>query len=111
MSAELEIKTFEIWHRDFPIFYPAVRDEELGWPQRHTLVAKIHTTDLDMAYGLTQHIERPWWHNGSVDLIQESRSTSIGDVIVDTVSGVAYSVEMVGFAQVAEIHLRETQPE
>lgn len=37
---------------------------------------------LEDAFELTNHIDRPWWENEGVRLCKESRSTSVGDLVV-----------------------------
>jgi hypothetical protein len=39
---------------------------------------------LDEAFKLTNHINEPWWDNEKVEALVNSRSTSVGDVIVMT---------------------------
>lgn len=43
-----------------------------------------HPSDdaLEFAYRLTNHIDALWWENPGVKVLKESRSTSIGDVVV-----------------------------
>jgi hypothetical protein len=47
-----------------------------------------HVADVDLpdeahsdVFRLTNHIDQPWWENPRVELITESRSTSVGDMI------------------------------
>lgn len=37
---------------------------------------------LDDAFRLTNHIDRAWWESGEVECKKQSRSTSVGDVVV-----------------------------
>lgn len=37
---------------------------------------------LDYAFQQTNHIDRSWWENKDVTCLRESRSTSVGDVVV-----------------------------
>lgn len=46
------------------------------------LVADVECANLADVFPLTNHIDDPWWGNAGVTLVKESRSTSIGDVVV-----------------------------
>jgi len=72
----------------------------LGWPARFRHVANLQVSSLEAAYVLTQHLDRAWWLNPGVVLHAESRSTSVGDVLVDA-AGAAWAVAPLGFVQVA----------
>jgi len=54
---------------------------EQKFPQEFELVARVDTDNLDKAFELTNHIDCEWWDNEGVELVKESRSTSVGDVI------------------------------
>jgi hypothetical protein len=46
------------------------------------LVAEVECENLGDVFRLTNHIDESWWKNEGVTLVKESRSTSIGDVVV-----------------------------
>lgn len=49
----------------------------------YELVALVTCDELGMTFQLTNHIDYDWWENEGVELIKESRSTSVGDVVED----------------------------
>jgi hypothetical protein len=59
-----------------------VMDPPPTFPEDYELVAIVPTSDLEIAYRDTNHIDRVWWENPNVQLVKESRSSSIGDVLV-----------------------------
>lgn len=44
-------------------------------------VANVEGEDKERAYMLTNHIDVAWWENEGVELVEESRSTSVGDLV------------------------------
>lgn len=62
-----------------------------------TLVATVAATDLERAYMLTNHIDRPWWENEGVvkEVEEDVRSSSMGDMFI--LDGRAYGVDTFGF--------------
>lgn len=46
-------------------------------------VASVFASDIEEVFRDTNHIDREWWENENVILVEKSRSTSVGDVIVD----------------------------
>ena len=62
-------------HFDIKTFNPHKDD--------YKVVAEVETDALGNVFGLTNHIEYEWWKNEGVTLIEESRSTSVGDVVED----------------------------
>ena len=64
------------------------------------LVAIVDTDDLDEAYRLTNHIDKPWYENTEVQTIRKSRSTSVGDFM--ELNGAWYAVAPMGFDKVTE---------
>jgi len=46
------------------------------------LVARVECGQLEDVFYLTNHVEHAWWENEGVDCVKESRSTSVGDVVV-----------------------------
>lgn len=70
----------------------------------YDMVAYVDASNLDVVFHHTNHIDHSWWENDGVELIKESRSTSVGDLIieVDGFGGVcgAWLVSGVGFKKV-----------
>lgn len=73
------------------------------WPEEFTAVARVDVGDLTdgQALGLvferTNHIDCAWWENPGVERIgPETRSTSVGDVVV--LDGQAWSCRSAGWA-------------
>ena len=46
------------------------------------LVAEVECKQLAEVFFLTNHVDDAWWENEGVTCIKESRSTSVGDVVV-----------------------------
>jgi hypothetical protein len=71
----------EVWHAQHPTFGigPAPK-----WPDEFTKVAEVATDSVEEAWGLTNHVDRPWWDNPGVTLLvpKQARSSSVGDVLV-----------------------------
>jgi hypothetical protein len=65
-------------------------DGEAVWPDEYRLVARVEVHDgvspqnaAEEAFHRTQHIEEAWWKNEGVERVgPETRSTSVGDVVV-----------------------------
>ena len=69
--------------------------------QEFTLVAKVDTDDLEEAYRLTNTINCSWWENEGVEaIITKTRSTSVGDVMLDHKDGKFHAVAGCGFAEI-----------
>ena len=79
-----------IWHvknteeaRERKLSFEFGEGDAPRFPEDYTLVARIESSsDLDEGYRLTNHIDRPWFQNAAVEVLQHSRSTSMGDVLV-----------------------------
>jgi hypothetical protein len=69
--------------------------------QEFTLVAKVNTNDLEEAYRLTNTVDHYWWENEGVNaVITKTRSTSVGDVMLDHKDGKFHAVASCGFAEI-----------
>ena len=66
----------------------------------YDLVAEVEVAGnaYGEAFRLTNHIDKDWWANPEVTCIKRSRSTSVGDVIVDD-DGVRRRCEMIGWTE------------
>lgn len=68
-------------------------------------VALVESNSVDDVYRITNHIDDPWWDNPEViKKVEESRSTSVGDVVVAE-DGTAYRCEMVGWSKYPVCHM------
>jgi hypothetical protein len=58
--------------------------------------------DMDRAYELTNHIDKPWWDNAGVKLVGEpkQRSTSVGDLIYVDGGKRTFFVDSFGFTEI-----------
>lgn len=65
-----------------------------------TKAADVDTDDLDVAFRLTNNIDRAWTCNEGVTPTMDSRrSTSVGDIM--TIDGKRFMVASVGFVELA----------
>jgi hypothetical protein len=88
----------EVWQKKKMAF----DEDDLGeFPQDFVLVAKVQTDDLDVAFEKTNTINKYWWENEGVEaLVTKTRSTSVGDVMVDP-EGKRHLVASAGFKALA----------
>lgn len=49
----------------------------------YELVATVTCENFGNVFYLTNHVHQEWWKNEGVILVKESRSTSVGDIVVD----------------------------
>jgi len=71
---------FYVYHRIVPEFLtPTV---PVNFPEGFERVAIVLTNDIEEAFKLTNHIDKEWWENPESLCFKESRSTSVGDVLV-----------------------------
>ena len=97
-----------VYHRKLPTFEvklglqtaKLVWDE--AWPRGFDLVAAVRADGLERAFYLTNHVESDWTKNDDVKYVgpaEGSRSTSVGDVVVDP-AGQAWRCEGCGWSKV-----------
>lgn len=80
---------FSVFHKIDPDFRDT--SDPVNFPEGFEQVATVETPDTGLRGGgdlgnvfyLTNHVTHEWWLNEGVTLIKESRSTSVGDVVVD----------------------------
>ena len=72
------------------------------FPSEYELVANVETTELEDVFRLTNHIE--WEKNSQVEEVKPSRSTSVGDIVVDA-TGHAFLCERIGWKEIAKTQL------
>lgn len=64
--------------------------------------ARVDTDSLDVAFELTNHIDKPWFDNDKVTCLnRKARSTSVGDFMMME-DGTIYIVEGIGFRKIEE---------
>lgn len=95
-----------VYHADTEAIRAAGRsgfDGEGIWPDEFVPVAKVEVGSkgegraLGIAFERTNHIDEPWWENDGVERIgPETRSTSVGDVVV--LDGQAWACRSAGWA-------------
>ena len=66
-------------------------------------VALVATDDLETAFRQTNHIDWDWFDNTDVKTIKQSRSTSVGDVMIK--DGLVYVVASCGFVHLSTLTL------
>lgn len=81
MNSSITKKKFEVWHVQRAYTRESFIGEVVEFPRCYDLVAVVEAADIEQVYGLTNHIDKPWWENQDVEVKLRSRSTSIGDVI------------------------------
>jgi hypothetical protein len=65
----------------------------------YKLVAEVVGNDLGVAFQKTNHIDTAWWENDGVYKVEESRSTSVGD-LMEMEDGTLIMVAGIGFDDV-----------
>jgi hypothetical protein len=99
---------YQVWHinkRDPIIRAAAMRHEfkeggePILFPDHYIHVANVDSQSLDGAYTLTNHIDSAWFTNEEVEVLNCSRSTSVGDVVVDR-DGEAHRCKSMGWEQI-----------
>ncbi len=67
-----------------------------------TKMAVVECDTPEQAFELTNHIDSPWPHNKEIRWIKDPvvRSTSVGDVLVDTRTDKVYLVASIGFEEI-----------
>jgi len=62
---------------------PECKDGYKPFRSNYKAVAMVESDSIGMVFQYTNHIDRAWWENKNVRLIEESRSTSVGDLVED----------------------------
>jgi len=85
------MNTYRVYHIDW------TSNENVR--EAYEIVAFVEAEDLDAAFRDTNTIENYWWENENVtEIVDKTRSTSVGDIIVEDETGIAYTVDMFGFS-------------
>jgi len=85
-----ETRLMQVAHAKNPNFgYASPEAPDPKYPEDFTVVAMVEVPDgqepdPDLAFQLTNHIDKPWWENEGVTLVgaPRHRSTSVGDLVV-----------------------------
>jgi hypothetical protein len=100
------MKEFTVYHNESPRDSDSYRFFEWDRIEKGNLkkVATVRTPSLNDVYRLTNHIDRAWWENDGVEVVEPAQhsSTSVGDLIVDETEGKAYQVASFGFTEVED---------
>jgi hypothetical protein len=78
---------------------PEFKDGYKPFKSNYKHVANVTCEEYGQTFQLTNHIEKSWWENEGVELIEESRSTSVGDLVED-LNGKLWMVAGIGFMEV-----------
>jgi len=86
---------FQVYHAKNPTFQaPHPSLNECSW------VATVEANDLDEVFLLTNHIDKPWWgDDGIITFKPDSRSTSVGDLVLMESGGRWFRCEMAGWTE------------
>lgn len=79
-----------------------VQTRDRVFPDDFMLVAEVDTDKLEDVFCLTNHIDSAWWNNPGVKHFVESRSTSTGDVVVQS-DGTVFVVRTMGWTKVGNV--------
>ena len=103
---------YEVFLRDwnvvgmfFDLSFPRgiINWDEVGWPNHYFLVAEVEAPDIRSVFKITQNIDNPWFANNEVIPVtgaRQSRSVSVGDVIVEKDSNLAHLLTGNGFEKI-----------
>ena len=72
--------------------------KRLGWPEKYVKVAVVKAGNLEEVFRKTQHLDFAWHNHPDIETIKMSRSTSIGDVVLDQ-GGQLWVVATFGFTK------------
>lgn len=92
-----------VWHDKEPRF--GFNEKPRVFPDDFVKVAEVDVPELDQAYELTNHIGSAWHRANMAEvepLVENPRSTSVGDIIVDR-NNIVHICMMVGWQQIGKI--------
>jgi hypothetical protein len=81
-----EVKKFKVYHtRNWALNTKLHFDTEGYVPIKYNyeLVAVVNGLDVEQAFHFTNHIDKSWFEHLNVEVVKESRSTSVGDLVED----------------------------
>lgn len=88
---------YKLYHEKDPDF--GVSTHKAKFPEDFEHVADVEAETLHDVFSLTNHIDDVWYKNEGVTVIKESRSTSVGDIVVDE-AGVKHRCDPIGWTQI-----------
>jgi hypothetical protein len=100
-------KLFKVYHAIEPGFgdFDA---ERVRWPGNFEAVAWVEARNIDDVFRITNHIDSNWTENPEVKRlltpVDRTRSTSVGDVVLDFATGKLYAVAGVGWKQIGDVN-------
>ena len=101
------MKEFHVYHAPRLLLFTTSEEQVANfWAENradYIRVAVVDTETLDDVFRLTNHIDCAWWDNDGVQkVVDEARSTSVGDVIceIDDDSIKMYMVAAYGFTDI-----------
>jgi len=83
---ENTVKKFKVYHSKNWTLNTLLHFDTDGYiphSNDYELVAVVHGTDLENAFYFTNHIDKEWFDHLNVEVVKESRSTSVGDLVED----------------------------
>ena len=95
------LNRYHVFHVDKPEFFSPGK-LVVHFPKGFTKVAIVLAECLDHVFRATNHIDKPWWENPEVQWYKpESRSTSVGDIVIDQSCDIFYC-DRVGWKKLNE---------
>lgn len=92
------------WESEERLWDPLFNEDTAPpWPHNYKRIAAVASSDLDVAWEKTNHIDSDWTENREVRLLDKNpqRSSMVGDVFVK--DGEAFMVMHVGFKPLSEL--------
>jgi hypothetical protein len=74
--------------------------ERQPFPDNYELVARVHAEKIEDVFFFTNTVHKFWWTWDSVLPTKRTRSTSVGDVVVDERTNQAFHCEVCGWKEV-----------
>jgi hypothetical protein len=81
-----QVKKFKVYHSTNWALNTKLHFDTDGYApvkSNYELVATVHCLDINQASMFTNHIDKAWFDHLNVDVVKESRSTSVGDLVED----------------------------
>jgi len=98
---------FQVFHHDPTLSrHLAFREDAFKlWPLGYRRVAVVEAPELGAVFELTNHIDSNWTEGPAVVTLDDprARSTSVGDVILDTRSDYLFGVAGIGFTDMGRL--------
>ncbi len=82
------MQKFRVYHKKEMMFRYNEADAMTFYdPDLYYWVANVRTRNIGDVFRVTNHIDEAWWENPEIFEYNESRSTSVGDVVFDVAAG------------------------